>query len=54
MYSEAILVPSITDKDLKSLLKAGSAQSLKDIAAILKDKNIPIPDIPTEDLEDES
>jgi len=51
LYNEAVLVPSITDRDLKSLLKDTGPVGLKALMDMLETRGIPLPDIPLEDVE---
>ncbi len=49
-YSEAVLVPSITDRNLKELLKDKDPQDVEALLKILENRSIPVPDIPLEDV----
>jgi hypothetical protein len=51
MYTEATLVPAITDRDLKSLLKESSIHDLNSLINMLQDRGIPIPEIGVDDIE---
>lgn len=51
MYGEAVIVPAITDRDLKSLLDKGSARDINALMELMKDRGIPIPKVNVEDLE---
>lgn len=51
IYTEAMLVPAMTDRELKDLLEKADPMGFKALCEMMKNRGIPIPDISVPDME---
>jgi len=51
LYSEAIKVPAMADRNIKNLVESMEPRTIEELERYLKERNIPIPEIEIDDIE---
>ena len=51
LYSEAIKVPAMADRNIKNLVESMEPRTIEELERYLKERNLPIPEIEIDDIE---